>query len=75
MRTKWSILVARQAELQAQADKARAELAGLEATRFDGECHGCGLLLKTEGDFARHFTVPDARYLNLGECPDKSETL
>ena len=26
-------------------------------------------MLYTEADFARHFLVNDARYLNLGRCP------
>jgi len=31
----------------------------------------CREVLRTEGDFARHFVVPDERYLNLGNCPTK----
>lgn len=23
----------------------------------------------TEGEFARHYLIPDARYANLGACP------
>ena len=46
-----------------------AERAGLDVTRCGIKCSGCGTELATEGDFARHFTVPDARYRNLGDCP------
>ena len=34
-------------------------------------CSGCGEYLETEGDFARHFYIPDIQYLNLGRCPVK----
>ncbi len=33
-------------------------------------CSKCGITLPTEGAFARHYTVNDARYLNLGSCPN-----
>lgn len=32
-------------------------------------CSYCGIILMTEADFAKHFVLPDARYLNLGYCP------
>lgn len=32
-------------------------------------CAGCDITLFTEADFAKHFIVPDARYLNIGHCP------
>jgi hypothetical protein len=32
-------------------------------------CPGCAEPLVTEADFARHFTIPDLRYWNLGWCP------
>ena len=35
------------------------------------KCVRCREVLRTEGDFARHFVVPDERYLNLGNCPTK----
>lgn len=44
-------------------------LADLDTQRFDRPCAGCGEHLGTEGDFARHFKVPDERYKNLGYCP------
>jgi hypothetical protein len=67
MRSKADILIARGQE---------AEVAALDNTpippRPNGEvmrCAGCGEHLPTEGAFARHFLVPDERYLNLGNCP------
>lgn len=44
-------------------------LDGLDKQAFGGTCSGCGTRLETEGDFARHFLIRDATYLNLGECP------
>lgn len=31
----------------------------------------CGFHIVTEADFAKHFVIPDERYLNLGNCPVK----
>jgi hypothetical protein len=75
MRTKWDIL-------QERADKLRSDLAAIEANMAwmtevpftangAGKCSACGEELKTEADFAKHFLVPDERFLNLGECPNK----
>lgn len=33
----------------------------------------CGFRLDTELDFASHFVLADARYLNLGECPNSDK--
>lgn len=45
-------------------------LADLDNVTIDEtECVGCGIALKSEGDFARHFIVDDVRYVNLGHCP------
>ena len=44
-------------------------LEDLEHTHCGLSCDGCGTRLETEADFARHFVLPDGRYLNLGECP------
>jgi hypothetical protein len=41
----------------------------LVETSFGHPCSGCGEMLHTEADFARHFIVPDVRYVNLGFCP------
>lgn len=47
-----------------------AERASLDVTPTSvGQCSGCGEPLFTEGDFARHFTISDRRYKNLGSCP------
>lgn len=71
MHTKWEILEARRDELAKQLDKANRELQGLTDTPCQLHCAGCGVYLATEEDFARHFLIPDVRYLNLGRCPDK----
>lgn len=68
-RTKWDVLTARAAELRSAAEKAERRLRGLEATPCGLNCGGCGEYLATEKDFAAHFTIPDERYLNLGNCP------
>lgn len=46
------------------------QMEGLDATPWGLTCSGCDTLLVTEGDFARHFVLPDATFLNLGECPN-----
>lgn len=54
------------------------ELAALDRTPIPARpnreamrCVRCRVELPTEGAFARHFVIPDARYLNLGNCPTK----
>ena len=69
MRTKYEIMEAKIAFLEAEAAKARRELEGLIDTPCDLQCEGCGLVFETEGQFAAHFDIPDERYLNLGGCP------
>lgn len=73
MRTKYTILRERLETLEAEAAKARRYLEGLEMTNCNLTCHGCGELLKTEGEFARHFYVKQIdeinNLLNLGSCP------
>lgn len=55
-----------------KADYITAEgLLSLAFTPCNLSCGGCGTYLPTEADFARHFTVPDATFLNLGDCPAK----
>lgn len=44
------------------------ERAALNRIPFGDACSGCGIMLTTEGDFARHFVLTDRRYLNLGNC-------
>ena len=68
-RTKWEILNARAVELRAALADVEQEMRGLENTRCGLSCSGCGMVLETEKDFAEHFTIPDERYLNLGNCP------
>ena len=66
--TKWDVLVSRRDELQRQLDEANSYLQGLENTSCNLSCR-CGAYFATEADFAKHFIVPDTRYLNLGWCP------
>ncbi|MFF8629710.1 hypothetical protein [Streptomyces werraensis] len=47
------------------------ERAYLERTPFKHTCSGCGEMLSTEADFAKHFFVPDSKYPNSGWCPVK----
>lgn len=51
------------------------ELEMLDNTPCELNCSGCDEYLATEGDFARHFIIRDARYLNLGECNTKMPNL
>lgn len=74
-RTKWDII---QAELQLAKEavaKIERNIKWMEETPFTandtGQCSGCGEVLATEADFAKHFPVPDERYRNLGYCPNK----
>lgn len=69
--TKWSILEARLIELNDAANALAAEMASLARTRCDLHCSGCRAYLATEADFAKHFIVPNPRFLNLGECPQR----
>lgn len=70
MRTKWEILEARLTELEKEVAKAKHYMEGLENTPCGLTCHGCNTELPTEADFAKHFTISDERFLNLGECPN-----
>ena len=70
MATKWEILEARRDAYLALAAEVQRELDDLEKTNFGGTCPRCNEYLETEKDFAQHFTVPDTRYLNLGNCPN-----
>lgn len=58
--TKWDLMTPEQ----------RAGLDGQDSG-VTGGCSGCGADVSTEGRFARHFVLPDLRYWNLGDCPDK----
>lgn len=70
-RTKWDILTERAAFLRMQAQAIEDELSGLDRTTLDDCSCACGAVLATEGDFARHFTVPNIAYLNHGDCPNR----
>lgn len=39
---------------------------------FGKNCSQCGEMLETEADFAKHYTVPDVQYFNLGTCVKKA---
>lgn len=45
------------------------EQAALDRTKCGLPCAGCGTMLETEGDFARHFVLYNRVYRNLGFCP------
>jgi hypothetical protein len=74
-RSKWDILQERRKKAQEEANNIATQLQGLALTPFKdgvtGRCSGCGALLQTEADFAKHFLIPDERFLNLGYCPNK----
>jgi hypothetical protein len=74
MRTKYSILEERLAKAELEAARLRNEIRGLDGTPCGLTCGGCGELLETEGDFARHFFIKKFdefnNHLNLGSCPN-----
>lgn len=70
-RSKWNILNERNEINRAKVLKMDRELESLRNTSCNLHCSGCGVLLETEADFARHYVVKDERFLNLGECPAK----
>jgi hypothetical protein len=67
--TKWSVLTGRLAALREQAGKIESELEWMRRTAFGSPCSGCGQMLDTEADFAQHFVISSAAYLNIGACP------
>jgi len=71
MRTKWDLVEERLVEAQKALDNVKAELEWMTDTPFAGECSGCGEKLLTEKDFAQHYVIPDERYPNLGNCPNR----
>lgn len=77
-RSKWNILEERLTIKIAEVEYQKRELQHLERTRCDLTCSGCGAHLATEADFAKHYVIPDPRYLGLGSCPvadaDKEST-
>lgn len=71
MLTKWEILGLRRDAYLAQAAEVQRELDGLENTNCGITCPGCSMYLRTEKDYAQHFNVPDPRYLEFGNCPNR----
>jgi hypothetical protein len=69
MRTKWEILQARRAELADELAKLDQYMRGLEGQPCMLRCNKCDKLHNSEADFAKHYLIPDERYLNLGHCP------
>jgi hypothetical protein len=72
--TKWTWLQKRLAGAQAQVDALAGQIQGLENTELNSDgssttCLTCGVNMHTEADFAKHYIVPDPRYLNIGYCP------
>jgi hypothetical protein len=59
--TKWDLL--------GDADRESVERQTITADGMPVPCTLCEADLVTEADFARHFTIPDLRYWNLGDCP------
>lgn len=57
--TKWDLITDRERD-------------SLDRTPFNGNCGSCGEHLLTEGQFARHYVVPDLQYPNLGTCWKKA---
>lgn len=70
MRTKWDVLTERRLEAMKAYQDLDNQLKELERAQCNLRCSGCDELLKTEADFAKHFLIPDERYLNLGDCPN-----
>lgn len=66
IQTKWGSTAQTKWDLITEAEKA-----DLEKIPFGHRCTGCGELLVTEANFAKHFFVPDPRYKNIGYCPIK----
>ena len=84
MVTKWDLLQADLDAARSKVDRIVDEIKWLEETPLwepdgtDGgagpmRCGTCGKELPTEADFAKHYTVPDIRFRNLGHCPTRDE--
>jgi hypothetical protein len=71
MRTKWDILKEKEARLIKELEDLQKDFAWMERVKTDIVCSGCGKPLETEAGFAKHFVIPDERFLNLGNCPVK----
>lgn len=75
MRTKADVLLEREKDAQVKYERIREYRELLQLTPLELPCAGCGTTLETEWDFASHFVIPDERYLNLGECPNRKSHL
>jgi hypothetical protein len=74
MRTKWAVLQERLVAANKVAYDLQQKMEGMKNTPFHngaGRCSSCGAVLPTEAAFAKHFIIPDERFLNLGYCPVK----
>jgi hypothetical protein len=75
IRTKWDHLLKEYNEALQKATELAAQMNGMEATPCGLTCSGCGTVLETEADFAKHFTVKRIdqinNHWNLGECPER----
>lgn len=70
-------------KLEAELSRARKELERLERDRKHAlsdtlvsvvepaRCSGCGEDVSTERLFSLHYVIPDPRFYNLGNCPNK----
>jgi hypothetical protein len=68
-RSKWDVLNERHQKAYEEYVELTRALNRLETQSCGLTCSGCGAALETEADFARHYLVPDERFLNLGYCP------
>jgi hypothetical protein len=72
-RSKWDVLVERREAAYKAFKELQDQMWSYERQNCDLTCSGCGAVLETEADFAKHFLIPDERYLNLGYCPVKDK--
>jgi hypothetical protein len=70
VKTKWEILQQRREEAWQKVVSLDNEIAGLLKQSCGLVCGKCGAYHETEADFAKHYVIPDTRYLNLGWCPN-----
>jgi hypothetical protein len=69
MRTKWEIVQARLEAARKEVEVLEHQIGSMENTPCGANACSCGATFKTEADFAKHFILPDERFLNLGWCP------
>jgi hypothetical protein len=43
---------------------------GLDQTPLNVRCAACEEPFRSEGEYARHYIVPNPLYLNIGYCPN-----